>query len=92
MCIHEGDATCIGPRTLRLEIFTTVKSSDKFSQESPYISNMFSRESPKFQTNFHKETESPSPIISIRKTARSGDPNIVNLISSVSGYTKSQTI
>ena len=33
MCIHEGDATCIGPQTeeLRLEIFTTVKISNKFS-------------------------------------------------------------
>ena len=36
-----------------LKIITTAKISNKFSQESSYISNTFSRESPKFQTGFH---------------------------------------
>jgi len=36
-----------------LKAITTTKISDKFSQESLYISNFFSRESSDFHTSFH---------------------------------------
>jgi len=42
-----------------LQIITTAQISNKFSQESPYISDTFSRESPKFQTGLHVSKRSP---------------------------------
>ena len=44
---------------MRLQIITTAKISSKFSQESPYISNMFSWESSNFHSNFHVGKGSP---------------------------------
>ena len=38
---------------IRLKIITTAKFFDKFSRQSPFISNTFSRESPNFHTRFH---------------------------------------
>jgi len=51
----------VSPQTeeIRLQIITTSKISNKFSQESPYISNTFSRESPKFQKGVHVSKRSP---------------------------------
>ena len=43
----------------RLQIVTIAKISNKFSQESPYISKTFCRESQKFQTGFHVSKRSP---------------------------------
>ena len=68
-----------------LEIITTAKISNKFSRQSPYISNMFARESPNFQPGFHVSNQSPRHSKKGRKAAVSGDPNILSLISSVSG-------
>ena len=42
-----------------LQIITTAEISNKFSRESPYISNTISREAPKFPTNFHLSKRSP---------------------------------
>ena len=42
-----------------LEIITMAKICNKFSLESPYISNKFFRESTKFQTIFHVSERSP---------------------------------
>jgi len=42
-----------------LQIITTAKISNKFSQESPYISNTISREPSKIQTSFHLSKWSP---------------------------------
>jgi len=43
------------PRTeeIGLKTITTAKISNKFSRESPYISNTFSVESTNFHTRFH---------------------------------------
>jgi len=51
---HEPQTEEIG-----LKIITTAKKINKFSQESPYISNMFSRESTNFHTSFHVCKRSP---------------------------------
>jgi len=42
-----------------LEIISTAKISDRFSQESLYISITFSRESPKFETGVQLSKRSP---------------------------------
>jgi len=43
----------------RTWLITTVKISNKFSRESPYISNTFSWETPNFHTSFHVCKRSP---------------------------------
>jgi len=50
MCTHTQ--ACPQTEQIRLEIITTAKISDKFSQESEYISNTFSWESSNFPTSF----------------------------------------
>jgi len=47
--------TYVCPRTeeIRLTTIATAKISNKFSRESPYISNTFSGEFPKLQARFH---------------------------------------
>ena len=54
-CIHTF--LCVIPRTeeIGLEIITTAKISNKFSLNSPYISNTLYQKSPKFQTDFLRE-------------------------------------
>jgi len=54
ICVCIG-LLCVYPQTeeIGLEIITTAKISNNFSQESPYISSTFSREFPKFRTGFH---------------------------------------
>jgi len=42
-----------------LKLITTAKISNKFSRESPYISNSLLRESQKISTNFHVSKRSP---------------------------------
>jgi len=44
---------------IRLKMITTANISNKFSYDSPYISNTFSRESPKFEGGFHVSKRSP---------------------------------
>jgi len=69
-----------------LKLVTTAKFSNKFSRESPYIWQTFSRESPKLQTGFHgSKRKSPSLKRMDGKTVQYGDPNILSLISSMSG-------
>jgi len=53
--------TCTYPQTkeIRLAIIVTAKISNKFSQESSYISNTCSWEFPRFQTRFHVSERSP---------------------------------
>jgi len=59
-----------------LQIITTAKIPNKFSRQSPYISNTFSRESPKFQTGFHASKRSPCHSKECTaKPGKSGDPN-----------------
>jgi len=73
---------------IRIETITTANISNKFSRESPYISNTFSRESPKFQTGFQVSKQSPYHALEYPgKPGKSGNPNILSLISSVSGVT-----
>jgi len=56
------------------------------SRESPYISNTFSRETPKLQTGFYVSTRSPHHSKECpEKPHKSGDPNILSLVSSESG-------
>jgi len=90
-CMHIHICRCI-PQTeeIGLKIISIAKTSNKFSWESPYISNTFSRESPPFHTSFSPvKTESTSLKRSNKKIIRSEsrDPNIwsVTRISSVSG-------
>ena len=59
-----------------LQIITTDKIINKFSQESPYISSTFSRESPKCQTGFH--VNEPSPSLSKEFTAKPCNLDIQN--------------
>ena len=68
---------------IRLKKKYAVKISNKFSRESPYISNTFSREPPNVHTSFLVCRLSPRH--SKDQTVRSRDPNILRLISSVSG-------
>ena len=84
-------ALCVAqhPQTeeIGLQIIATANISNMFSMESPYISNTIARESPKFQTGFHVSTLGPrhskeSP----GKLHKSGDPNILCIVSSVSGW------
>ena len=84
VCTH----TSLFPRTEKtgLKIITTAKISNKFSQESPYISNMFPRESTKFQIGFHMGKRSPLHAKEWTvKPSKSRDPNMLSLISYVSG-------
>jgi len=55
------DIVALYPRTeeIVLKVITTAKISNKFSQESKYISNTLSRESPKIPTNFYMSKRSP---------------------------------
>ena len=79
----------IYPRTeeIVLKIITTAKISNKFSPQSPYISNTLSRESSKFQANFHVSQRSPRHSKELPGfPAESRDPNILSMIFSVSGY------
>jgi len=46
-------------KDIRLKIITTTKTSNKFSQESPYTSNTFSRESSNFPRGFQVSKRSP---------------------------------
>ena len=60
--------------------------SNKFSQESQYISNTFTRESPRFQTGFHVSQRSPRHSNQLYgKIVKSRDPSIFSLISFVGG-------
>jgi len=79
--IHVWDMLPIADRVaLNFEIiFKTF--SDKFSLESQYILNTLSWESPKFQTCFPVSKQSPR-----RSKDRSENPNILSLISSMSGW------
>jgi len=66
----------LSPQTeeIRLKIIAAAKNVNKFSQESPYISNTFSRESPKFQTGFHVSKRTPR-VIWVPVTQTSGREN-----------------
>ena len=76
-----GDRTEINCRN-----FDYAKFSDKFSQESLYISNTFSRESSRFQAGFCVSKLSPRHSKECPgKLDNSGDPKICSQISSVSG-------
>jgi len=60
--------------------------SNKFSQESHYISNTFTRESPQLQTGFHVSERSPRHSNQLYgEIVKSGDPSILSLNSSVGG-------
>jgi len=81
------------PKTeeIGLKIITTAKIWNEFSRESPYITlnpkHVFTGV-PKYSSKFSRQyTESPALKRSYGKTVRSGDPNILSMISSVSGYT-----
>ena len=91
MCLYHFLENAIRPRTEEtgLKMITTARNSNKFSRESPYVSNTFSRESPKFQAGFHLSKRSPRHSKEwTGKPSKSGDPNFLSLISSVSGTTK----
>ena len=77
--------SCI-PRTeeIGLKLITTAKISNKFSRESPWISNTFSRDLSEFQLGFHVSKRSPRH--SKEWTGKPSNPDILSLISSVSGY------
>jgi len=50
---------CPQTEEIGLKIITTAKNSNKFSRESPYISNTFSRQSPNLPANLHANKWSP---------------------------------